>query len=89
MWEYGFENLDQVLRTSTARIDGNCVGAVVLPDYPIAAIRTGQLTDEGVLWEAEVAFAESAPDYAAANGRRWRASRSPAPSTTSISADAR
>ena len=64
--EYGFENLDQVLRTSTARIDGNCVAAIALPDYPIAAIRTGQLTDEGVLWEAEVVFGEAAPDYAAA-----------------------
>ena len=64
--EYGFENLDQVLRTSTARIDGNCVAAIVLPDYPIAAIRTGQLTDDGVLWEAVIPFADGAPNYAAA-----------------------
>ena len=35
-----------------ARIDGNCVASVVLPDYPIAGIRTGQLTNEGVLWSA-------------------------------------
>ena len=64
--ERGFENLDRVLRGGTARIDGDCVGVVLLPDYPIAAVRTGQITDEGVLWEAEIAFAEEAPDYAAA-----------------------
>ena len=64
--EYGFENLDQVLRTSTARIDGNCVAAIVLPDYPIAVVRTGQFTRDGVLWEADIAFAEAAPDYATA-----------------------
>ena len=61
---YGFDNFDHVLRIGRARIDGNCVASVVLP-YPIAGIRTGQITDDGVLWEAEVAFAEEAPDYAA------------------------
>ena len=64
--EHGFDNLDRVLRGGSARIDGNCVAAVLLPDYPIAAVRTGQLTDAGVLWEAEIAFAEEAPDYIAA-----------------------
>ena len=64
--EYGFENLDQVLRTGIARIDGNCVAAIVLPDYPIAAIRTGQLSDDGVLWEADISFGDGAPDYTAA-----------------------
>ena len=63
---HGFDNLDHALRGGMARIDGNCVAAVDLPDYPIAAIRTGQFTDDGVLWEAEIAFAEEAPDYAAA-----------------------
>ena len=61
----GFDNLDSALRGGTARIDGNCVAAVVLPDYPIAGILTGQLTDDGVLWEVDIAFAEEAPDYAA------------------------
>ena len=64
---HGFENLDFFLRRGWARIDGNCVAVVDLPDYPIAAIRTGQFTDDGVLWEAEIAFADSAPDYAAAH----------------------
>ena len=67
----GFDNLDHVLRGGSARIDGNCVAAVVLPDYPIATIRTGQHTDDGVLWEVDVVSdgrgAPVAPrDYAAA-----------------------
>ena len=66
MREHGFENFDSILRAGTARIDGNCVAVAVLPDYPIAAIRTGQFTDDGVLWEADIAFAEGAPDSAAA-----------------------
>ena len=63
---YGFDNLDYALWSGSARIDGNCVAAVLLPDYPIAAIRTGQFTDDGVLWEASIAIGDDAPDYAAA-----------------------
>ncbi len=67
--KHGFDNLDRFLRGGTARIDGDCVGVVDLPDYPIAAIRTGQFTDDGVLWEAEVVFDSGSapvapPDYA-------------------------
>ena len=64
--ERGFDNLDRFLREGSARIDGNCVAVVTLPDYPIAAIRTGQLAAGGVLWEAVIPFADGAPDYAAA-----------------------
>ena len=64
--EYGFGNLDFFLRRGLARIDGNCVAVALLPDYPIAAIRTGQLTDDGVHWEAAIAIGDEAPDYAAA-----------------------
>ena len=64
--EYGFGNLDFFLRRGLARIDGNCVAVAVLPAYPIAAVRTGQLTDDGILWEANIAFGDGAPDYAAA-----------------------
>ena len=69
---HGFDNLDLAVRGGLARIDGNCVAAVVLPDYPIAAIRTGQLTDDGPVWELEftpdgqVAVPPPPPDYAAA-----------------------
>ena len=48
-----FDNLDAVLRAGSARIDGDCVASVRLPDYPIASIRTGQFSDDGVHWEAE------------------------------------
>ena len=72
---HGFHNVSHDLRDGAARIDGDCVAAVLLPDYPIAAIRTGQLTDDGVVWEAEIAFAEEAPDYAAA--RREALAREP------------
>ena len=64
--ERGFDNLDRFLGEGSARIDGNCVAVVTLPDYPIAAIRTGQLAAGGVLWEAVIPFADGAPDYAAA-----------------------
>ena len=67
-----FDNLDAALRGGSARIDGNCVAVAVLPDYPIASIRTGQITDDGILWEVEFApdgrgvVPPAAPDYAAA-----------------------
>ena len=63
---HGFDNLDYALWSGSARIDGNCVAAILLPDYPIAAVRTGQYTDDGVLWEANIAIGDDAPDYAIA-----------------------
>ena len=41
---YGFEKRDFDFRHYGARIDGDCVAAVPLPDYPIARIETGQYT---------------------------------------------
>ena len=64
--EHGFNNSDRSLRHGLARIDGDCVGVFVLPDYPIATVRTGQYDDAGVLWEADVAIGDGAPVYAAA-----------------------
>ena len=71
-WRSGnsFDNFDHVLRIGLARIDGDCTASITLP-YPIAGIRTGQLTDDGVLWEAEVVFDSGSapvapPDYAIA-----------------------
>jgi len=69
---HGFDNLNHALQGGAARIDGNCVAAVVLPGYPIASIRTGQFTDDGILWEMEftpdgrVVVPPPPPDYAAA-----------------------
>ncbi len=65
---HGFDNLDFPLG---ARIDGNCVGVALLPDYPVARIRTGQFSDDGTRWEVAIAFdddgaAIAPPDYASA-----------------------
>ena len=83
--QFGFDNLDfhplsdtlgnsgtlGVPRFSTgaARIDGDCVATVLLPDYPIARIRTGQYAAADVLWEVEFTLdggvvADEPPDYA-------------------------
>ena len=46
---FGFENRDFPFTRHGARIDGNCVAVVPLPDYPIARIETGQFTPERAL----------------------------------------
>ena len=63
---HDFDNLDWVPEHSAARIDGNCVAVALLPDYPIARVRTGQID----LWSAEVPL-----DYARA--RREALAREP------------
>ena len=54
---HDFDNLDWAPRHSAVRVDGNCVAVALLPDYPIARVRTGQAG----IWSAEVP-----PDYAGA-----------------------
>ena len=40
------------------RFDGKCLAAVALPDYPIAALRTGQyVPGQGDLWSVDLALA--------------------------------
>ena len=46
---FGFENRDFHFTRHGARIDGDCVAVVPLPDYPIARIETGQFTPERAL----------------------------------------
>ena len=36
-----------------ALFDGKCAASVPLPDYPIAAVRTGQLPEDAPLWSAQ------------------------------------
>ena len=52
---HDFDNLDQVPQASAVRIDGNCVAVALLPDYPIASIRTGQHDGARELWAVEFA----------------------------------
>ena len=58
---HGFENRDFAFEQARALIEGQqCIATVALPEYDIAAIRTGQyVPDAGRLWEGE--FAPAAP----------------------------
>ena len=49
---YGFDNLDFDFNAHGAVFDGKCLASRDLPEYDIAGIRTGQLTDKGRIWEA-------------------------------------
>ena len=65
----GFANRDFLLPDYGGRIDGECIAAVPLPDYPIAALRTGQSDD----WAARLypaAGRPSAADYRSLAGRK-------------------
>ena len=52
----GFVNLDFVFEGRGGHFNGKCLAAVALPDYAIAAVRTGQYgAGQGELWAAELA----------------------------------
>ena len=51
--QYGFDNLDFSFAGWGSRIGERCVAARHLPDYPVAAVRAGQFTEQGPLWEEE------------------------------------
>ena len=51
----GFANLDFAFARWGGHFDGKCLATVPLPDYPIAALRTGQhLPGSGELWAVEL-----------------------------------
>ena len=54
---HGFDNRDFTFEETGARLDGQqCIASVALPEYDIAAIRTGQyVPDAGRLWASEFA----------------------------------
>ena len=58
---HGFDNLDFRFMDHAGKGRLRCVAVRKLPDYDIAAIRTGQDTAEGRLWEATYFFSGS-PD---------------------------
>ena len=66
--QYGFDNLDFAFRDHRLPIEGGvCVAIRDLPDYAIAAIRTGQFTGEGEkIWEGRFDVVEPADDGNAA-----------------------
>ena len=51
---HGFSNVSFDFLTRGAALDGECVARIPLPDYPVAAIRTGQRSAQGGadLWSA-------------------------------------
>ena len=54
---YGFDNLDfNFFDHGAMEQGGACIAAVQLPDYPVAAARTGQFTAEGEVWSAALRF---------------------------------
>ena len=57
--ERGFANLDFQFSDYGARIDGKCVAALMLPDYAIERIRTGQfVSGDGQVWSVEFPVGE-------------------------------
>ena len=60
--EHGFDNLDFIFQTGEgSAVGGTCVTMRLLPEYEIAAIRTGQYLydyefEEGKVWEGEFRF---------------------------------
>ena len=57
--QYGFDNLDFRFTDAGILLAGQCTASRQLPNYPIAAIRTGQYVEGvGKLWEQEYRFAE-------------------------------
>ena len=59
--EHGFENRDFWLdnHTTVLFFDGKCIHRQILPNYPIAGIRTGQFVsgEERLLWGADIDLA--------------------------------
>ena len=55
-WQsYGHENRDfNFLEQGGALLESRCLVSVTLPDYDIASIHTGQYSDSGQLWQANI-----------------------------------
>ena len=52
--QYEFDNLDFNFAQAGLISEGKCIARVLLPDYPITRIRTGQyIPDSGQVWEEE------------------------------------
>ena len=57
--QYGFDNRDFQFEGAGIRLNNQCIAQQLLPDYPIAAFRTGQYSQDGAqLWAGEYRFPE-------------------------------
>ena len=67
--EHGFENRDFKITDRFAFFDGKCIHRQILPDYPIARIRTGQdAAREIEEWRADIELAADGVAQAAYDG---------------------
>ena len=54
--QYGFDNFDFDFRRGPRYDPNRCMRSVLLPDYPIVSIRTGQYDETGELWSVDIPF---------------------------------
>ena len=54
--QYGFDNLDFAFAVYGFIGGGVCMAIRELPDYAIAAIRTGQFTQRGQIWKGSFTY---------------------------------
>ena len=52
--EFGFENRDFWITEHFGFFEGKCIHRHILPDYPIARIRTGQIVEGKAIWRADI-----------------------------------
>ena len=58
--EFGFENRDFWITEHFGFFEGRCVHRHILPDYPIARIRTGRIVEGEEIWRADIDLADDA-----------------------------
>ena len=85
LWQGGVDNRDFALDAYGGRPGGECIAVVPLPDYPIAAIHTGQAdrwavnlhptTDPAYLRETYATLSDRQPDRRAAFDLYWQDNR--------------
>ena len=66
--EFGFENRDFWITEHFGFFEGKCVHRHVLPDYPIARIRTGQIMEGKTIWRTDIDLADDAAAQAVYEG---------------------
>ena len=52
--EFGFENRDFWITEHFGLFEGKCIHRHILPDYPIARIRTGRIVEGKEIWRADI-----------------------------------
>ncbi len=66
--EFGFENRDFWISEHFGFFAGKCAHRHILPDYPIARVRTGQIVEGKEIWRADVDLVAALRDRAHPRG---------------------